>query len=134
MTIQQFLNQHTVDGITKEIIVSDRFKDDNGELFKFKIKAMTQSDFEEIKKKALFGKPDGGEIDEDILNCFIIIENTINPSFKNSESFKILNCSSPRQYLNKVLLSGEIAFLAQEIIKLSGFDRSVSELSEIVKN
>ena len=56
MTFQQFLNQNTVDSITKDVIVSDRFKNDNGEIFKFRIKAMTQSDFEEIKKKALFGK------------------------------------------------------------------------------
>ncbi len=134
MTFQQFLNQNTVDSITREVIVSDRFKNDDGEIFKFKIKAMTQSDFEEIKKKALFGNIGNGQLDEDILNCFIIIENTLEPSFKDSESLNILNCSSPRQYLNKVLLSGEIAFLAGEIIKLSGFDRGVEELSEDVKN
>ena len=134
MTLQQFLNQHTVDGITKEIFVSDRFKDDLGNDFKFKIKAMTQRDFEETKKKALFSKGSNHETDDDTLNCFIVIENTLEPSFKDSESFKLLNCSSPRQYLNKVLLSGEIAFLAEEIIKLSGFDRSITELSETVKN
>lgn len=134
MTLQQFLNQHTVESLTKEIIVSDRFKDDDGEIFKFKIKAMTQKTFEEIKKKASFGNPNGTEPDEDILNCLIITENTLVPSFKDSESLKLLNCSSPYQYLNKVLLSGEIAFLAEEIIKLSGFDRSLSQMSEEVKN
>ena len=134
MTFQQFLNQNTVDSITKDVIVSDRFKNDNGEIFKFRIKAMTQSDLEEIKKKALFGNIGSGQIDDDILNCFIIIENTLEPSFKDSESLNILNCSSPRQYLNKVLLSGEIAFLSGEIIKLSGFDRGIEELSEDVKN
>ncbi len=134
MTFQQFLNQNTVDSITKEIIVSDRFKNDDGDIFRFKIRAMTQSNFEEIKKKALFGNIGNAQIDEDVLNCFIIIENTIEPSFKDSRSLTELNCSSPRQYLNRVLLSGEIAFLAEEIIRLSGFDRSVSELSEDVKN
>jgi len=134
MTFQQFLNQNTVDSVTKEIIVSDRFKNDDGEIFKFKIRAMTQSNFEEIKKKAAFGNIGNGQIDEDVLNCFIITENTLEPSFKDSESIRLLNCSSPRQYLNRVLLSGEIAFLAEEIIKLSGFDRGAAELAEDVKN
>lgn len=134
MTLQQFLNVNPIDSIQKDIIVSDRFQNDDGEIFKFTIKAMSQSDFEEVKKKAYFGKIGNGELDEDTLNCFIVIENTINPSFKDSDSFNILNCSSPKQYLNKVLLSGEISFLAQEIIKLSGFDRGLQELSDDVKN
>jgi len=132
MTFQQFLNQNTVDGIFKEVTISDRFKDENGELFKFKIKAMTQSVFEDIKIKASFGK--NGVFNEDVLNSFIIIENTIEPSFKDAESLKELGCSSPRQYLNKVLLSGEISALADEIISLSGFDRSVEDLAKDVKN
>ncbi len=132
MTFQQFLNQNTVDGIFKEVIISDRFKDENGELFKFKIKAMTQSVFEDIKRKASFGKNDS--FNEDVLNSFIVIENTVEPSFKDAESLKELGCSSPRQYLNMVLLSGEISSLADEIISLSGFDRSVEDLAGDVKN
>lgn len=132
MTLQQFLNQNTVEGICKEVIVSDRFRDDDGELFKFKIKAMTQSVFEDIKKRAAFEFKNG--IDEDFLNCLIVIENTVEPSFKDSESLSVLGCSSSKQYLNRVLLSGEISFLAEEIIKLSGFDRGIDELAEDVKN
>lgn len=132
MTLQQFLNQNTVEGIFKEVFVSDRFRDESGELFKFKIKAMTQSSFEDIKKRASFEFKGG--IDEDFLNCLIVIENTIEPSFKDSESLSLLGCSSAKQYLNKVLLSGEISFLAEEIIKLSGFDRGIEELAEDVKN
>jgi len=133
MTLQSFLNQNTVDGIFNEIVVSDRFRNDDGDIFKFKIKAMTQNSFEDVKKKAAFGRTNS-DIDEDILNCFIVIENTVEPSFKDSESLKLLGCSSPKQYLNKVLLSGEISFLAEEIIKLSGFNRSFDELVEDVKN
>lgn len=133
MTFQEFLNQNTVDSVTKEVIISDRFKNDDGEIFKFKIKAMTQRDFEEIKRKAEFGKRKGVS-EEDALNCLIIIENTINPSFKDAESIKLLNCQSSEQYLNRVLLAGEISYLAEEIIKLSGFDRNAAELSYDVKN
>lgn len=134
MTFQQFLNQNTVDGIFKEIIISDRFRKEDGEFFKFKIKAMTQNAFEDVKRKAMFGGAPNSDINEDILNCFIVIENTVEPSFKDAESLRELGCSSPKQYLNRVLLSGEISALAEEIIKLSGFDRSVSDLAEDVKN
>ncbi len=133
MTLQQFLNQNTVDKISKEVIISDRFKDENGELFKFKIKPMNQATFEDIKKKASFGGV-GGEINDDTLNCFIVIESTIYPSFKDSESLASLGCSSPKQYLNKVLLAGEIAYLADEIISLSGFDRGIEDFIADAKN
>ena len=54
MTLQQFLNQNTVDGIFKEVVVSNRFKVDNGEIFNFKIKDITQWAFYEVKRKAMF--------------------------------------------------------------------------------
>lgn len=137
-TLQEFLNANPVDNLTDEVIISDRFKDKNGNIFKFKIKAMTNEDFEIARKKAMKlnlqkGKRDVS-FDNRAFNESIVINNTLYPDFKNAESIKALGCMSPEQYLNKVLLSGEIAELAQQIQVLSGFEKDLSELAEEVKN
>lgn len=133
MTLQEFLNTNTVDDIVKETAVSDRFKDENGNILKFKIKAMTQNGFLEVKKKALF-LSGGKEISDELFNCFVIIENTVEPSFKDAKSLESLSCSNSVEYLNKVMLAGEINSLSEAILKLSGFDSSIEELAEQVKN
>lgn len=135
MTLQQFLNQNPVDGIIKEIIVSDRFRDENGNIMKFKIRAMTLSQLEDIKNKASFlNKKDNMSVNEDLFNSLIVIENTVEPSFKDAESLKAMGCSSPKQYLNRVLLAGEVSVISDAVISLSGFDRTIEDLAEDVKN
>lgn len=135
MTLQQFLNQNPVDKITKEIVVSDRFKNENGDILKFKIKAMTLSQFEDIKNKASFlNKKNDLSVNEDLFNSLVVIENTVEPSFKDAESLKSMGCSSPKQYLNKTLLAGEVSTISDAVISLSGFDKTIEDLAEDVKN
>lgn len=136
-TLQEFLNSNVVDGLTEEVAISDRFKDKDGKLLKFKIKAMTGSEFEDIRKKSMKVAAKGKrsvEMDLRKMNNTIVIENTLDPSFKDAESIKKLGCANPEEYLEKVLLAGEIAELANQIQRLSGFHTDLSELVEEVKN
>lgn len=130
MTLQQFLNGNTVKEITKEIVLSERFKNENGELLKFKIRAMSQTAFEQARKKAeALGSMNIAEF-----NNAIIIENTIEPNFKDAHSIKLLKVKTAEEYLKKVLSAGEISVLARAIIELSGFRKNVNELAGEVKN
>ena len=67
-------------------------------------------------------------------NNTLVIEHTIEPSFKDAESLKKVGAINLENYLNKVLLSGEIATLAEEIQKLSGFNVEMDSLVEEAKN
>lgn len=134
-TLQEFLNANPVDNLTDEVIVSDRFKDKEGNLLKFTIKAMTNKEFEDVRKRSMkIMKGHKVEFDAQLFNTSIIINHTLVPDFKDAASIKKLGCTTPEEYLNKVLLSGEIATLANEIQKLSGFDVDINDLVEEAKN
>lgn len=136
-TLQEFLNENTVEGITAEVPVSNRFRDKEGKLLKFKIKPLTDKEFESYRKKAMkMSMNNGGEVELDNSKFVsqIVINHTIDPNFKDAKSIEKTSCHTPDQYLSKVLLAGEVNELAQQIQKLSGFNQSFSELVEEAKN
>lgn len=134
-TLQDFLNSNPVEGLTEDVAVSSRFKDAEGNLLKFKIKAMSGPEFEDIRKRSTTILKKGKvEFNAQRFNNACVINNTVEPSFKDAESIKKLGCSTPEEYLNKVLLPGEIATLSEHIQKLSGFETDMEELVEEAKN
>lgn len=134
-TLQEFLNANPVEGLTDEVIVSPRFKDAEGNLLKFKIKALSGSEFEDVRKRSMEIKKKGKlEFNAQRFNNTVVINNTLEPNFKDAESIKKLGCVEPEAYLNKVLLPGEIATLAEHIQRLSGFDVDMDDLVDEAKN
>lgn len=133
-TLQEFLNANPVDNLTTDVEVSDRFKDSEGKVLKFKIKAMDDTTFNDIRKRCTTTKGRKVEFDVGAFNRAIIIQHTLEPDFKDAESIKQLNCQTPEQYLQKVLLAGEIVELATKIQEFSGFDVDMESLVEEVKN
>lgn len=137
-TLQEFLNANPVDGLTDEVVVSHRFKGPDGALLKFKIRVMADKEFEAYRKQSMSIKPGKkkGQVEMDMsrFNALIVINHTMNPNFKDAASITALGCTTPEEYLSKVLLPGEIVQLAQEIQRLSGFDRDMDELVDDAKN
>lgn len=137
-SLQDFLNVNPVDNVTDDVVISDRFKDKDGNILKFKIKAMTNDEFEDIRKAAASISTKKGKrtinFDTKRFNELVVINNTLDPNFKDAESIKKLGCITPEQYLNKVLLAGEIVELSQQIQTLSGFELEMDELVEEAKN
>jgi hypothetical protein len=134
-TLQEFLLANPVDNMVEDVVVSPRFKDKDGKPLLFTIKAMTPAEFEDIRKKATrIKKGKQVEFDSQMFNLSIAINNTVNPDFRNAESIKKLGVATPEDYVQKVLLAGELTTLVQKINELSGFDVGVSDLVEEVKN
>lgn len=133
--LQQFLNANPVAGLTTEVIISDRFKDENGNILKFKIRSISAAEFEEIRKKAMTIKNGGKDVEFDTgkFNMDLIIRCTVDPNFKDAESIQKLGCSTPENYVNMVLLAGEVEELAMQIRKFSGFDKNLDDLVEEAK-
>lgn len=135
MSLQEFLNSNPVDNLTAEVPVSKRFTDKDGKLMLFKIKPMTEREHNELSKQCTTTKSRGKtEFDTRKFNSAMVIGNTVYPDFKDAASINAVGVKTPEQYLGKVLLSGEIAKLVEEIMKLSGFDTSMEELVEEAKN
>lgn len=133
--LQNFLNDNFVSELTDEVPISPRFKNEKGELLKFKIKAIPNTEFEDIRKRCMnIGKKGKVDFDTRKFNSLIVIEYTLEPNFKHAESISKAQVNTPEEYLNKVLLSGETATLAEEIQKLSGFNVDMDSLVEEAKN
>ncbi|HIW31939.1 MAG TPA: XkdN-like protein [Candidatus Paenibacillus intestinavium] len=135
MSLQEFLNSNPVDNLTEEVVISPRFKDKDGSLMTFTIKAMTNQEFDEIRKASTnIKKGRKVEFDAQTFNLRTIINHTVKPDFKHAESIKALGCSTSEEYVQRVLLSGEVASLASKIQELSGFDVEMEDLVEEAKN
>ena len=135
MSLQEILNLNIVDNITHYVQISNRLKDSNGDNIKFKIKPILFEYLNRLKKKATFiDKTGQATIDESKLNTLCIIEATLEPSFKDIKSIEKLKVNTPEQYLNKVLLAGEIDRLIKEILTISGFMQSFDDLVCDIKN
>ncbi|URN94640.1 MAG: XkdN-like protein [Candidatus Pristimantibacillus lignocellulolyticus] len=135
MSLQDFLNANPVDNLVEEVTISPRFKDKKGNLMPFKIKAMTNKEFDEIRKACTMVKKGRKvEFDAQKFNIKMVINHTITPDFKHADSIKKLGCATADDYVQRVLLSGEVTTLAAKIQELSGFDVDMEELVEESKN
>lgn len=135
MSLQEFLNANPVDNLTDEVAVSPRFKDKEGKPLMFTIRAMTTKEFESIRKASMdTRKGRKVEFDAQRFNIKTVIDHTVVPDFKDADSIQKLGCRTPEEYVQRVLLAGEVATLASEIQKLSGFDVEMEDLVEEAKN
>lgn len=132
--LQAFLNANANSEVTEQIILSDRFKDGNGELLKFTVRSLSDDEMEEINKSCQkFGKKGKVEFDTSKFNRMVAISGTKDPDFRDAESIKSVGVISPEDYIKKVLLPGEITHLADSILKISGY-QDLEELREEAKN
>ncbi len=138
MNLQEFLNTNPVGGMTADVPVSPRFKDADGKPMLFTIRAMTQDEFEAHRKRATRINIERGaqkvEFDSSKFTTSVIIEQTVMPNFKDAASIQALDCATPQQYLNKVLLAGEVSELYNQINTLSGFNININTLIDDAKN
>lgn len=133
--LTNFLLENSVENITEEVVISDRLKDENGEFLKFKIKALTPDEFSDLQKECtVVGKKGKVSFNSKAFNERLIVNNTLEPDFKDANFIKQANCISPEQVLNKVLLAGEVSALVEAITKLSGFDSDLDSLRAEAKN
>ncbi len=135
MALQDILNLNAICDIFSYVEIGNRLKDEEGNNIKFKIKPLSYEEFGRLKKKATIIGKDGSQIiDEARLNMLCIIESTLEPSFKDISSLEKMKVNTPEQYLNKVLLSGEVENLIREILKISGFLEDMEGFVSDIKN
>ena len=129
------LENQDMSSIRSEVYPSDRF---TKACKPFTVRAMTSDEWETWQKKAnkityRKGKPTN-DYNSKMFNSTCIVECTIEPNFKNAEFVRQAGVTTPEQLIDKLLLPGEQLTLFQEIWALSGFDNSLDELKDEVKN
>ena len=121
--LSAFLHPEPMD-ITKEIIISDRFKED-GKPVPFKIRTISQAENDALVKKAqkvdmVRGRRIQYQDDQKYTNS-LIVACTVQPNFKDAELCQAYGTLDPLEVPGKMLLSGETAKLVEAIMTLNGF-------------
>lgn len=109
----------------KEIIISNRFQDENGKPVPFKIRSLTQEENELISKKSKKSRKENGKTvtytDMAEFSRRVIVEATITPDFRSTEMCEAYGVLDPLLVPGKMLFSGEFSALLEAITELSGF-------------
>lgn len=112
--------------LEKEIVISDRFQDENGNPVPFKIRSITQEENENLLKKARRVRKVNGQLQEYVDNTeysrSLVVAATIDPDFTSTEMCEAYGVMVPGMVPSKMLLTGEYAKLMQAITELSGLD------------
>lgn len=130
--LTDFLLQNPVVGITSEVVISKRLQ-----AYPITIRPMNGEEFAEYQKlsvKVSGAKSQIRTFDNKKFNELVTLNHTVSPNLRDASLLKEASCSSPEQFLYKFFTSGEIAALVEFISALSGFDQSVMELADEVKN
>ena len=115
----------------KEVVISDRFVDENGNVVPFKIRALTQEENDAIVKQSTHRRKIDGQWQESMDNIEfsrrLIVAATVEPDFAAKELCDAYGVLDPLMVPGKMLLSGEYSRLMQEISDLSGFGANIGE-------
>lgn len=116
----------------KEVVISNRFQDENGQPVPFKIRALTQEENDRITKQATRQTKVNGQTVEKLdsvdFSRRMVVSATVEPDFQAKELCDAYGVLDPLLVPGKMLLSGEYAKLLNAITDLSGFGGAGDEV------
>lgn len=124
MNLNAFL--HPVQGDeTREVIVSKRFQDEDGQPVPFKIRALTQEENAQISKLSMRlvkgGKRGEKELDNIVYTNRLVVAATVEPDFTSEAICKAYGTMDPLEVPGKMLYAGEYKRLMDAIMEISHF-------------
>lgn len=138
MDLYAFLNpvQQTEE---KDVVISDRFKDRDGKVVPFRIKALSQGEIEDITRRSRKVKIVKGQQIESVdpveVTNRIAVAATVNPPFASKELCDNYGVLDPLMVPGKMLRPGEFNRLIDEISALSGYNEDTTlQLENEIKN
>ena len=111
---------------TKEIIISQRFTDEDGKVVPFKIRVISQEVNEAIRKRSSRpakknGMVVGESLDTEKFGKELIVACTVSPNFRDSELCSYYKTVDPLEVPGKMLTAGEYNKLIRAINIFNGF-------------
>ena len=115
----------------KEIVISKRFLDEQGNPAPFKIRSVSQEENEQITKASRRQRKVGSMVQEHLDSIEygrrLVVTGTMVPDFRAKEMCEAYGTLDPMQVPGKMLTAGEFAALLDAISELSGFDAETLE-------
>lgn len=124
----------------RQVVFSTRpeLMDAEGQPMMATIKPMSSIDFGMYQKRCTKfkgkGKNKDFEFDTAKYNQMIVLNHVVDPDFKLEANLEKAGVKTPEQLMDHLLSAGEIANLAQEVLEASGFDNSIEDIKDEVKN
>lgn len=124
---------------TREVIVSDRFKDKDGKIVPFVIKSLSQAENAEIRKRCSTpvvknGVVVGDKLDAEKYGRELVVASVVTPNFRDSEICKFYGSMDPLDIPGKMLRVGEYNKLQIQINSINGFSDDLNVLEDEAKN
>lgn len=139
--LKAFFKENTSVEATDEIVVSNRFKNKNGEPIKFKIRSITQDENDLITRQCEKKHKDVRtgqyviESDRRLYILKLIVNSTVFPDFNNAELQNNYGVpGQPEKLVAKMLTPGEYTNLLNAINAINGFNDDINEDIEDAKN
>lgn len=129
--LQQFLLQSDLSDLKKTINLGGRMKE-----HPITIKALDGDKYNQFQQLCI-ENPNSAKkrsFNTKKFHELICVECLVEPSLKDPEFIKAAGVPDSTRLLYKCFLAGEIASIAENALKLSGFDNDVEEDMEEVKN
>lgn len=115
----------------KEIVISKRFLDEQGNPAPFKIRSVSQEENEQITKASRRQYKVSGTVQERLdpieYGRRMVVTGTVMPDFRAKEMCEAYGTLDPMQVPGKMLTAGEFAALLDAISELSGFNAEAPE-------
>ena len=132
-----FMAQNVARVENKKIVVSDRFKDENGKPIEWEIKALTNEENEDLQRRAMVNVPVMGqrgaytrEMDQIKYSNLLLAASVVYPSLDDAELQDSYGVKTPEALISRMLYTSEASYLAQEIAKLSRFENLSDTVTE----
>lgn len=127
--------KNDIENITKDVVISDRFVDEEtGEVIPFKIKPIPSA-FEKIIRKSCttIVPGEGQDFDSTSYENQVAVACIVEPDLHDKELQDFYGVMSAEDLLNEMLLVGESQKLQMELSKINGF-KTMKEKADEVKN
>jgi len=125
--LEVFLGLANVGNMTEEIYVNKR-------LGSFVVRPMSLNEHTAYKKRCRVKTKKGSDFDGEKFNLLIAENHIVKPDFSNSVFLKKAGYMSAYSFFKDKFMAGEIAEIAEQICKVSGFDLDGEDTVEEAKN
>ena len=123
---------HSVTRLEKEVVISDRFRDEEGKPVPFRIRSITQEENEALSKRCRKTRRVNGQDQEHFdsaeFSRLMVVEGTLEPDFRAAELCEAYGVMDHAMVPGRMLLAGEFDALLRAISDLSGFTRVEDEV------
>lgn len=119
----------------KEVFISDRFKDEEGKVVPFKVRALSQEENDAIARQSYRRvRGENGQMTKEFdLITFrrkLAVAATVFPDFSDAELCGAYGTMDATEVVARMLLTGEFALLNEKISEISGFSADDTTAAE----